>query len=266
MTTSILKRTVLAAKYLEMLADADYRLIDLNLIEPIDAKDALAMHSENTFERGGRWYHLRSDWTRSLVAYSDAFDKALSRYGYFGPVVRHKRTYYQAGMELYQAELPEMLAAIQMHLDFIQAEAGTNIQTIIVNDLRILGKYQAKYDLSEEVMQVVAEKDLSSLAELLGREHAIYQLLAQPVKQQFAQIQAEFKGEADLAFLEGLQALLEGSQSKFLVDLSFTPPHSYYNGIYFQAFLTDYQPILTGGQYGNQSFGIGIDLSQGGLS
>ena len=52
---------------------------------------------------------------------------------------------------------------------------------------------------------------------------------------------------------------------KFILDLSFRSPQSYYNGFYFQVFLNHDYPLLSGGEYNSNAFGIAVNLSNGGL-
>ena len=53
--------------------------------------------------------------------------------------------------------------------------------------------------------------------------------------------------------------------TKFILDLSFRSPQNYYNGLYFQAFLNSNSPILSGGEYNSNAFGIALNLADGGL-
>ena len=89
--------------------------------------------------------------------------------------------------------------------------------------------------------------------------------MAAPVSQQFGLVDDLFGESQEMQMIHRLKEKMSQSDTRFILDLSFRSPQSYYNGFYFQAFLAQNTPILSGGQYADGAFGIGINLSKGGL-
>ncbi len=136
---------------------------------------------------------------------------------------------------------------------------------LVVNNDELLDKYIAEYQLDLSIKQLVVDKNLSALREQLGNEHPLYRLMAAPVSQQFGMVDDLFGKSQEMLMIHRLKEKMSQSDTRFILDLSFRSPQSYYNGFYFQAFLTQNTPILSGGQYADGAFGIGINLSKGGL-
>src|SRR5699024_9964001 len=95
------------------------------------------------------------------------------------------------------------------------------IQTMIINDDKLIDLYLEKYDLSSSFKQLIYDKDISSLRESLGAEHPLYQLMILPVSQQFAHVIAEFEEQPLIKALQQLQTQVASFQFKFILDLSF---------------------------------------------
>lgn len=263
--TPILKQINLANQYLNLISDAGYQLIDLNMVEPfqVESKD---YHPDSiVFERKQQLFSLRSDWTRSILNYNNAFQISQQKFGYFGPVIRQSKTYYQAGVELFQPSMTDMVQSINLHLSFVEALLETRFTVIVVNHDLLLDMYIELHELSEEVRALVIDKNLSTLRELLGNEHPFYQLMILPVSQQFDRVDKQFGTSKPMQMIHSLKETLRTPETRFILDLSFRSPQTYYNGFYFQAFLGENTPVLSGGQYADGAFGIGINLSTGGL-
>jgi len=257
----------LASNYLSRLNKEGYKIIDLNMIELFELEDKKYQPSNIVIERNQKIYSLRSDWTRSLLKYQNEYHLKDRTFGYFGPVLRDFETSYQAGAELYEASEGQIKDSILLHLDFIQNQDKGDIRTIIVNDEKLIDLYINKYDLTPSIKQVVFDKDISALEELLGTGHPLYQLMVTPVSKQLNLVKEEFAGEdhKSLEFLIDLKEKVSQFNADFILDLSFRSPQSYYNGFFIQAFLKENAPILTGGEYNHNSFGLAINLSNGGL-
>lgn len=69
----LLNRISLGYQYTKLMADQGYRLIDLNMIEPFRIEDKKFQPSSIVFERDERMYSIRSDWTRSLLNFNEAY-------------------------------------------------------------------------------------------------------------------------------------------------------------------------------------------------
>lgn len=265
MSDLVLKQINFASAYLERLSDNGYETLDINMIEPLYFEDKKYHPTTITFERNNVMMAVRSDWTRSILHYKERYYSEANKFAYFGPVIRNNMTLLQAGAELYDVNDQDMVDSITMHLDFIQERSKEDLTTMIMSDEALIDLYMDKYKLSEKIRPLIYDKNISTLGKLLGQNHALYQLLIQPVSQQFALIKSEFPNEAIVNFLEGLMADLESYQLKTIVDLSFRSPQEYYNGFFFQIFLTENTPILSGGQYGKGAFGIGVNVADGGV-
>ncbi len=250
---------------MQLLSDEGYQLIDLNMVEPFQLENKSIHPDSIVFERNQQLFALRSDWTRSLLNYKQTFQLSQQKFAYYGPVVREFQTQYQAGVELFQPTIDEMLASIELHLDFVSATNESEFTILVVNNDELLDKYIAEYQLALSIKQLVVDKNLSALREKLGNEHPLYRLMAAPVSQQFGLVDDLFGESQEMQMIHRLKEKMSQSDTRFILDLSFRSPQSYYNGFYFQAFLTENTPILSGGQYADGAFGIGINLSKGGL-
>jgi histidyl-tRNA synthetase len=86
-----------------------------------------------------------------------------------------------------------------------------------------------------------------------------------PVSHQFNLIREEVPDHDIIKKLKTLQEALAPFHLKFILDLSFSAPQGYYDGFYFHIFLDKNEPVLSGGQYEDNGFGIALNLSEGGL-
>lgn len=263
--TLAIKRSQFVADYYQLLDENDYYIIDLNMVEPFFIEDKQYHPSNIVFERNYNLLAIRSDWTRSILNYRSLYHLPTNRLGYYGPIIRDNQTTLQAGIELYQTNAHEIIQSTLLHFDLIQVQSPVRMQTLIVNDEKIINLYLEKYQLDEKVRDLIYEKDISGMAELIGLNHPLYQLMILPVSQQFPFISQEF---TDHPLLKTFNQFREATKSygvKFIFDLSFRSPQPYYNGFYFQLFLNENLPVLSGGQYAESAFGIAINLSNGGL-
>lgn len=265
MNNIVLRRLKFANAYLEKMYQNDYDILDLNMIEPFYVEDKIYHPTSIAFERNNTMMSIRSDWTRSILNYKERYHVDERKLAYFGPVIRDNKTIIQAGAEMYEVETQDIIESISLHLKFINGQTEQPLTTLIMNDEALLDLYFDKYQLDSSIRPLIYDKNISSLAELLGKDHSFYQLLTRPVSQQFDSIQAEFSDEEPVQFINQLVDELADLKMKTIVDLSFRSPQTYYNGFYFQIFLTENSPILSGGQYNNSAFGIGINLSNGGI-
>ena len=263
--TSILKRISLANDYLQLIDEAGYELIDLNMVEPFKMENKNYHPDSIVFERNHQLFAIRSDWTRSILNYNNTFQLSQQKFGYFGPVLRQFNTQYQAGVELFQPSVTDIIESIELHLNFVEKISESPFTILVVNNDVLLDMYIELYDLPDQVKSYVIDKNLSAMRDMLGEDHPFYQLMILPVSQQFDRIDEQFGESEPMQIIHRLKDKLPSSQTRFVLDLSFRSSQLYYNGFYFKAFLTSNTPILSGGQYAEGAFGIGINLSTGGL-
>lgn len=261
----VIRRLEFALDYTRLLDDEKYRLVDMNMVEPFTIEDKRHHPSAIILERNEQLFSIRSDWTRSLLNYSENYHLDQRFFGYFGPVVRDYTTVHQAGVELYRPSNDEILESIDMHLSFITDRYAQSFHSIVVNDDALLDLYISKYVLDGNIRHLVHEKNLSELKKRLGPEHPLYALLSAKVSDQIDLVNEEFAEHDIMRFIARLREILEKYGMKFMLDLSFRSPQSYYNGFYFQAFLDHDHPLLSGGEYNSSAFGIAVNLSDGGL-
>lgn len=261
----IIRRLKFAQDYTQLLADENYQLVDMNMVEPFNIDDKRHHSSTIIFEKNEQLFSIRSDWTRSLLNYNENYTLDDRFFGYFGPVVRNYETFHQAGVELYGPSDEEILSSIDMHLSFVAERYDEKFQSIVVNDDTLLDLYIEKYRLEDDIRTLVHEKNLSEIKKRLGGSHSLYTLLSAKVSDQIDLVNTEFGDSDIMRFIERLKQLLEKYDMKFILDLSFRSPQSYYNGFYFQAFLNHDYPLLSGGEYNSSAFGIAVNLSDGGL-
>lgn len=261
----ILKQYNLVKDYMELLDREGYHLIDLNMIEPFQIEDKYDQPSNIIFERNEQIFSIRSDWTRTLLNYNENFLLDERLFGYFGQVIRDYHSFNQAGVELYNPSQEEILGSIALHLSFVAKNTDKKIHSIVVNNDNLLNLYLEKYQLNHNIRQLIYEKNLSELSKVLGSNHRIYQLMTAPVSQQFNLVEEEFGDCEEMIFIKEVKEKIKQYDLKFMLDLSFRSPQTYYNGFYFQVFLNYVNPLLSGGKYNNNAFGIALNLSDGGL-
>lgn len=261
----LLKRTQFVSRYLEWLTEKDVELLDLNMIEAFYLEDKKYHPSNLVFERNNEMHAIRSDWTRSILNYKKLFNLSGNKYGYFGPVLREYQTIYQVGLEMFDVSGSEIQAAILMHIEYIEKESDVSPRVMIVNNEELIDLYLEKYELGEHFKEIIFAKDFSGLADNLGKDHPLYQLMAAPVSQQYDLILKEFPTDKRMKFIQQLKEAVKPYKLKFILDLSFQPPQRYYDGFYCQVFLDKNVPALSGGQYEKNAFGLAINLSDGGV-
>ena len=262
---TILKQYHLVNDYMNRLDQNGYRLIDLNMIEPFHLKDKHFQPSSILFERNEQMFAIRSDWTRTLLNYNENFLLEERLFGYFGPVIRDYQSFNQAGVELYDASKAEIIASLMLHLSFVADNTRQPMHSMVVNNDFLLDLYLEKYKLDDSIKQLIYEKNLSELRKELGKDHRIYQLMAVPVSQQYQLVEEEFGYHQEMQFIKAVKETVKDYKLKVILDLSFRSPQTYYNGFYFQVFLNYVNPLLSGGKYNNNAFGIALNLSDGGL-
>lgn len=262
----VLRRTEFVGRYLKRLTAQGIELLDLNMIEPFYFEDKIYQPSNIVFERNHEMQAIRSDWTRSILNYKNLYNLLSNQFGYFGPVIRNNQTVYQAGVELFDATEAEIIESITDHLDFIKKENNGSAHLIIVNDVELIDLYLEKYQLDDPALkESIFDKNFSSLAESVGKDHPLYKVMTIPVSQQYALVEQELKETKQMQFLQKLKEALQAYNLKFILDLSFRSPQSYYDGVYCQVFLDKNLPVLTGGQYDKTAFGLAINLTDGGI-
>lgn len=261
----ILERLALGQKYLGLLDDSGYTLVDMNMIEPFSIDDKYHHPTSVVFERNNTMYAIRSDWTRTLLNFNSNFYSNDTRFGYFGPVVRENESFYQAGVEIYQATENDIIDALLMHMNFVEECAEINIKTLVINNDQLLDLFIEKYDLRDTVRQLIYTKNISALRQQLGKDHDLYKIMSAKVSDQFKMVGEVFGDTEVMQAIAHLKEKIADNNTKFILDLSFRSPQNYYNGLYFQAFLNSNTPILSGGEYNSNSFGIALNLADGGL-
>ena len=261
----ILKRLDLGQKYLEQLDTAGYTLVDMNMIEPFSIDDKYHHPTSVVFERNNTMYAIRSDWTRTLMNFNSNYYSDDIRFGYFGPVVRENESFYQAGVELYRANEKDMIEAVLMHMNFVEDYAETSIKTMVINNDQLIDLFIEKYQLSEDIRQLIYSKNISEMRRVLGKDHDLYKIISAKVSDQFDMVSKIFGDTKAMQAIAHLKEEITEENTKFILDLSFRSPQNYYNGLYFQTFLNSNSPILSGGEYNSNAFGIGLNLADGGL-
>ena len=261
----ILERLSLGQKYLEQLDGSGYTLIDMNMIEPFSIDDKYHHPTSVVFERNNTMYAIRSDWTRTLLNFNNNYYSDDVKFGYFGPVVREHESFYQAGVEIYKAEEDDVIEALLMHKNFVESYADKPLGTFVINNDQLIDSFIEKYDLPESIRQLIYSKNISELRNVLGKDHDLYKILSAKVSNQFKMVNEILGDTKALQAIAHLKEEVASDDTKFILDLSFRSPQNYYNGLYFQAFLNSNSAVLSGGEYNSHAFGIGLNITDGGL-
>lgn len=261
----ILQRLALGEKYMGLLDETGYTLVDMNMIEPFSMDDKYHHPTSVVFERNNAMYAIRSDWTRTLLNFNSNFYSDDTRFGYFGPVVRENESFYQAGVEIYKAGEEDIINALLMHMNFVEECAKTSIKTLVINNDQLIDLFIEKYNLPDTMRQLIYTKNISELRELLGKNHDLYKIMSAKVSDQFKMVSSIFGDTEVMQAIAHLKEKMDEEETKFILDLSFRSPQNYYNGLYFQAFLNSNSAILSGGEYNSNAFGIALNLTDGGI-
>lgn len=263
----ILKRMTLGTEYLKRLDKSGYTLVDMNMIEPFSLDDKNHHPTSIVFERDSTIYAIRSDWTRTLLNFNNNYFSDDRKFGYFGPVVREETSFYQAGAEIYHANEADIIESIISHINFVHENSNKRINTFVINNDQLIDLFVDQYGLSEEIRPLIYSKNISDLRDELGENHDLYKILSARVSTQFELIDELFKSTDIMKLINEIRKELAkvNDNIKFILDLSFRSPQRYYNGLYFQAFLNTNSPVLSGGQYNSSAFGLGLNISDGGL-
>lgn len=263
MNQEILKRHLLINDYGQWLDSANYQLVELNMVEPYEADDKVYHPSTIVFENKQQMYMIRSDWTRSLLKYNQAYHSNQRFYGYVGPIVRDYQTFYQAGVEIYKASTQEMINCFILHMNFIKERMHKKLDRLVVNNDHLLQLYIEKYGIDKSLISLIYEKNISSLKEKLGKDHPLVALMSVKVSDQYLLVEREFGGHPYMEMIQQLKDKLKEEEIKLSLDLSFRSPQDYYNGFYFQLFTDEQTAIMSGGYYNGDAFGIGLNLTGG---
>lgn len=256
--------------FLKYFNQANYELVDFNVIEKLDWKqlnheDLQQMGERNFWQHEQQIYALRNDFTDQLLRYYTMYPTSATRVAYTGLIVRNNEAAVQVGLENYTPTLTNVQQSLKLFIQFIQQQLQDNVQFVVLGHYQLLDALLDKALQTPDILSMIEERNLSGLVTYLSAEHPIVQILQENTQQQLNVLERYIsKDHPALVELNVWQQWLhtKGYEDVHL-DITAQPPRSYYKGLFIQCHLAENESrILTGGYYKGsiEGFGLGLTL------
>lgn len=264
-----LKETEIA--FLKYFQQANYQLVDFNIIEKLDwqqlSLEAMQQMGERSFwQHNHQIYALRNDFTDQILRYYTKYPTQIDKVAYSGLIIRNNTTTTQLGIEHYRPTLPNVQCSIEHFMRFIKKYLNSDIQFVVMGHYQLIDLLLEEELQTPEILTMIAERNLSGLAKQLYPQHPMIQILKQPTQRQFEVLEQFINPKHDIyQQLLLWRQWLKGQDIQHIhLDLTIQPPRSYYKGLFIQCYLADNQSrILSGGYYSEghiEGFGLGLTL------
>lgn len=256
--------------FLKYFNQANYELVDFNVIEKLDWKqlnheDLQQMGERNFWQHERQIYALRNDFTDQLLRYYTMYPTSATKVAYTGLIIRNNEAAVQVGLENYIPTLTNVQQSLKLFIQFIQQQLQDNVQLVVLGHYQLLDALLDKALQTPDILSMIEERNLSGLVTYLSSEHPIVQILQENTQQQLNILQRYIsKDHPALVELNVWQQWLhtQGYEDVHL-DITAQPPRSYYKGLFIQCHLVENDSrILTGGYYKGsiEGFGLGLTL------
>ncbi|MCS5348698.1 ATP phosphoribosyltransferase regulatory subunit [Staphylococcus aureus] len=256
--------------FLKYFNQANYELVDFNVIEKLDWKqlnheDLQQMGERNFWQHEQQIYALRNDFTDQLLRYYTMYPTSVTRVAYTGLIIRNNEAAVQVGLENYTPTLTNVQQSLKLFIQFIQQQLQDNVQFVVLGHYQLLDALLDKALQTPDILSMIEERNLSGLVTYLSAEHPIVQILQENTQQQLNILERYIsKDHPALVELNVWQQWLhtQGYEDVHL-DITAQPPRSYYKGLFIQCHLAKNESrILTGGYYKGsiEGFGLGLTL------
>ncbi|UMT75683.1 ATP phosphoribosyltransferase regulatory subunit [Staphylococcus roterodami] len=253
--------------FLKYFNQANYELVDFNVIEKLDWKqlnheDLQQMGERNFWQHEQQIYALRNDFTDQLLRYYTMYPTSVTRVAYTGLIVRNNEAAVQVGLENYMPTLTNVQQSLKL---FIQQQLQDNVQFVVLGHYQLLDALLDKALQTPDILSMIEERNLSGLVTYLSAEHPIVQILQENTQQQLNVLERYIsKDHPALVELNVWQQWLHTQgYNDIHLDITAQPPRSYYKGLFIQCHLAENESrILTGGYYKGsiEGFGLGLTL------
>lgn len=256
--------------FLKYFNQANYELVDFNVIEKLDWKqlnheDLQQMGERNFWQHEQQIYALRNDFTDQLLRYYTMYPTSVTRVAYTGLIVRNNEAAVQVGLENYMPTLTNVQQSLKLFIQFIQQQLQDNVQFVVLGHYQLLDALLDKALQTPDILSMIEERNLSGLVTYLSAEHPIVQILQENTQQQLNVLERYIsKDHPALVELNVWQQWLHTQgYNDIHLDITAQPPRSYYKGLFIQCHLAENESrILTGGYYKGsiEGFGLGLTL------
>ncbi|UMT80673.1 ATP phosphoribosyltransferase regulatory subunit [Staphylococcus roterodami] len=253
--------------FLKYFNQANYELVDFNVIEKLDWKqlnheDLQQMGERNFWQHEQQIYALRNDFTDQLLRYYTMYPTSVTRVAYTGLIVRNNEAAVQVGLENYMPTLTNVQQSLKL---FIQQQLQDNVEFVVLGHYQLLDALLDKALQTSDILSMIEERNLSGLVTYLSAEHPIVQILQENTQQQLNVLERYIsKDHPALVELNVWQQWLHTQgYNDIHLDITAQPPRSYYKGLFIQCHLAENESrILTGGYYKGsiEGFGLGLTL------
>ncbi|MBE5663749.1 ATP phosphoribosyltransferase regulatory subunit [Staphylococcus sp. SS60] len=256
--------------FLKYFNQANYELVDFNVIEKLDWKqlnheDLQQMGERNFWQYEQQIYALRNDFTDQLLRYYTMYPTSATRVAYTGLIIRNNEAAVQVGLENYTPTLTNVQQSLKLFIQFIQQQLQDNVQFVVLGHYQLLDALLDKALQTPDILSMIEERNLSGLVTYLSAEHPIVQILQENTQQQLNILERYIsKDHPALVELNVWQQWLHTQgYNDIHLDITAQPPRSYYKGLFIQCHLAENESrILTGGYYKGsiEGFGLGLTL------
>lgn len=256
--------------FLKYFNQANYELVDFNVIEKLDWKqlnheDLQQMGERNFWQHEQQIYALRNDFTDQLLRYYTMYPTSATRVAYTGLIIRNNEAAVQVGLENYTPTLTNVQQSLKLFIQFIQQQLQDNVQFVVLGHYQLLDALLDKELQTPDILSMIEERNLSGLVTYLSAEHPIVQILQENTQQQLNILERYIsKDHPALVELNVWQQWLHTQgYNDIHLDITAQPPRSYYKGLFIQCHLAENESrILTGGYYigSIEGFGLGLTL------
>lgn len=168
--------------FLKYFNQANYELVDFNVIEKLDWKqlnheDLQQMGERNFWQHEHQIYALRNDFTDQLLRYYTMYPTSATKVAYTGLIIRNNEAAVQVGLENYMPTLTNVQQSLQLFIQFIQQQLQDNVQFVVLGHYQLLDALLDKALQTPDILSMIEERNLSGLVTYLSAEHPIVQIL-----------------------------------------------------------------------------------------
>ncbi|MEQ5994211.1 ATP phosphoribosyltransferase regulatory subunit [Staphylococcus saccharolyticus] len=257
-------------QFLKYFNQQGYQLVDFNLIEKLNWKtltheDLQQMDERCFWQHNKHMYVLRNDFTNQLFRYFTAFPIKYKLVAYVGDIIRNHKVIKQVGIENYHPKFETMTKSFLDFHHFIHQYLNDCIQFVILGHYQLINTLLKPHDQTEDVMEMIEERNLSGLIQKLGVQHPLIQILKENTLNQL-KVFPDYL-HVNHPVLKSIQSwgswLKKQGITQIHLDITAQPPRSYYKGVFIKCHLEQSSHrVLTGGYYNDvlEGFGLGLTL------
>lgn len=266
----LIQHKMLELDFLQYAMSLGYSLIDFELIEHYEWND-LSPDQLRSLAYSYNWINganvnsLRSDWTNTIVQYQQKYKLKAEKIAYCGPVFTRDGSRDQLGMEIFSGDIAAQQLLLTQGIQFIEKKMDSPITIAVLSHNKLLKKILTERQLADPVLRgFLEERNPDGLAGILGKGHALIEMMGYPLHQQISYLDEHFPElHRHIDELNSWYQVLQNCGIPHVyADVLALPNQSYYRGVFFRGYHEALKtPIIAGGQYTGpgKAFGVGIN-------